>query len=129
MNTPNNNHKITVSCPSGHHVRGGSDLVGKRVKCPKCEAAFVFAPAIPGDSEPATPRTSTLTESGVMRILGDMSPLPAPPENYEAATKACSRCSVRIKESLSVCPHCNCYIGMMPTFLRNMFGENKSARN
>lgn len=129
--------KLTVACPQGHRVRGGVRLVGKSVKCPKCAEAFVFAPTglqtnvneinrlnspkNPERSKKESPSNHSVTESSVMRILGDATELPPPPEKKSGkAMRPCSRCNVSIAQSLTVCPHCDCYVSAMPTFFKNM---------
>ena len=74
MNKLQPENTITVSCPSGHRLRGGFEMFGKNVKCPRCQAAFVFAPAKANDSD-----HRAVTDTGVMRILGDMPQVTAPP--------------------------------------------------
>ncbi|MFK8114722.1 MAG: hypothetical protein AB8B91_21150 [Rubripirellula sp.] len=116
--------KLSVSCPAGHHLRGGVELMGKRVKCPRCQAAFVFAPTRPPE---AKPEPKSVTESGVMRILGDMSPLPPSPKARAVSTRPCTRCGVAINETLSVCPHCACYVGALPKFMQQMTDQTRDS--
>lgn len=159
MTQPNADTKISVSCPSGHRLRGGSELVGKQVRCPKCSTAFVFAPTAsasettrPHDSrsvtdtgvmrilgdmpkpvdapKQASPKIRSMTDTGVMRILGDESDLPSKPEQKAASPlRPCKRCGIAIQDSLAVCPHCSCYIGVMPTFLQQMTSGVNSNSN
>ena len=89
------NTKITVSCPSGHRLRGGPDLIGKMVKCPRCQWQFIFAP-------------ETKREEAV-------------------SMRPCPRCHVSIPESVAVCDHCNCYVGVLPSFMREMVDSSRSA--
>ncbi|MGI9474858.1 MAG: hypothetical protein ACR2NZ_25230 [Rubripirellula sp.] len=124
MNQSKLETKITVACPSGHRLRGDATLEGKTVKCPKCASDFVFASA--GQRKSAS--EAAVTDTGVMRILGDMGSLPPAPERVGASTRPCTRCGVAISESLAVCNHCNCYIGVMPTFLKQM-NSPQSQRN
>ena len=114
MSHLDNQTKITMSCPSGHRVRGGANLVGHTVRCPKCQAEFVFGEKTP----PAEPKE--VTDTGVMRILGEMSDSDMPAQGGEVALRPCSRCGVAIPESLTVCSHCNCYVGVMPSFMKQI---------
>lgn len=92
MHEPQPTSKITHLCPSGHRLSGGAELVGKTVKCPRCGAAFVFAPS--AEAPPTSPSAPVnddrrVTDTRVMRILGDhpsppVSSEPAPPVNAEA---------------------------------------------
>lgn len=114
MSQVDNQTKITMSCPACHRVRGGANLVGHTVRCPKCQAEFVFAPARP------EPDSRKVTDTGVMRILGDMSDSGMPVQGGEVPLRPCSRCGVAIPESLTVCSHCNCYVGVMPSFMKQI---------
>ncbi len=173
MNTPPN-AKITVFCPAGHRLRGGTELVGKQVRCPRCETQFVFAPTAsaeslttPSNSPQPSPR-SAVTESRVMAILGEMqqstssapgqpnSPqrLPRPtvtesrvmailgemqkstasaPDQPEPSqlepSRPCVKCDGAVSESLSVCPHCNAYVGLMPMFMRELRHSDGQSPN
>ena len=117
---------MVMACPSGHRVRGGIELAGQTVRCPKCRAQFVFAP------RPATPSAggdpNEVTDTGVMRILGDMEVSPKPEASPEVAHRPCSRCGVAIPETLSVCSHCNCYVGVMPTFMKQITGNSTQSQ-
>jgi hypothetical protein len=154
MNKPQPENRITVNCPSGHRLRGGPEMLGKNVQCPRCHTSFVFAatksngsdhrvitdtgvmrilgdmPQLPAPPPPSQTDNHAVTDTGVMRILGDVSDLPTPSkQSTEAALRPCSRCGVAIQEALAVCPHCNCYIGIMPSFLQKMTGNPKTSRN
>ena len=105
---------ITLSCPNGHRLRGAATLVGKTVKCPRCRAVFAIT----------APAPSTVTDTGVMRILGEV-PIPTEPtlnlNNVE--TQPCPRCGVAIDSGVTVCKHCNCYIGVLPSFMTDMLSR------
>ncbi|QDT12599.1 hypothetical protein [Planctomycetes bacterium K23_9] len=106
-------NKITCACPSGHKVRGEASLCGEKVICPRCKRVFVFGHR---DDQP-----SRVSDTGVMRILGDM-PAPLPPAGADDSpeTKPCGRCNIAIDASASVCKHCNSYVGVMPRFMRSL---------
>lgn len=114
---------IMVTCPNGHKLSGTSEMVGHRVRCPKCSAKF----------ELNLPPKKTLTETGVMRILGKADPLPSslvPPSEENPIPRnqqrRCPRCHQTISIHANVCEHCKCYAGVMPTFLSQMIAEGKS---
>ena len=66
------NETIVVKCPTGHRLRGSVSLIGKQVACPECQTRF----------EIGQPKKQSVTESGVMRILGDgPGELPPPPKH------------------------------------------------
>lgn len=113
--------QITMCCPSGHRVRGGTELLGRSVRCPKCQTPFVFAAEKPRPAPAVRPHP--MSDTGVMRILGDMSVSSLTQMDSEVAFRPCSRCGVTIPETMAVCSHCNCYVGVMPTFMKQMSGN------
>ena len=116
--------KITVACPAGHRLRGDAKLIGKTVKCPKCSAEFIFA----SKREQSGKENSTVTDTGVMRILGDLSSLPPMPTRHVMKTRPCTRCGCSISEALAVCNHCNCYVGVMPSYMKQI-GQSENQSN
>ncbi len=112
--------KIKSCCPAGHPVRGDVAMAGQKVRCPRCDVSFVFAP--PERAVVVSSPKAGVTESSVMRILGDADPSPSTPEfsPVQARTRSCPKCSVSILESVAVCRHCKCYVGAMPTFMREL---------
>jgi hypothetical protein len=114
--------RITMACPSGHRVRGGVELIGRTVKCPKCQSQFEFRDPNVRVDQPVESRK--VTDTSVMRILGEMgSEADLMPSDHEVALRPCTRCGVAIPESLTVCSHCNCYVGVMPSFMKQMTGN------
>ncbi len=109
---------IATLCPNGHHLTGPASLVGHKVRCSKCGTKF----------ELSLPPKKSLTETGVLRLLGDVDPLPTPPEQPEVpkSKKTCQRCHQVISVHANVCEHCKCYVGAMPNFLTQMIAEGKS---
>jgi hypothetical protein len=109
---------ITLSCPSGHRLRGDASFIGKKVKCPRCQAAFVIS----------APKEKQVTDTAVMRILGD---LPVrqelPRTDPEPERRPCPRCDVSISQDAQVCQHCNCYVGVMPRFMTEMFDDRQAG--
>lgn len=66
-------------------------------------------------SEPANASRDPLSDSGVMRLLGDHRPAIREPANLtgpkvETPTKCCPRCRERLIASAKVCVHCNLYL-------------------
>ncbi len=121
-NTPNT--KITDACPSGHRVRGDIRLAGKSVRCPKCRKEFVFAPLKPSAAD-----SNVVTDTSVMRILGESPEIPPMPERKPDSTKSCPRCNVSISANASVCNHCNTYVGVMPRFMRQIAAGDSGTMN
>lgn len=103
-------------------------MVGKPVRCPKCHEHFIFAPTAPSRSGQSTGSEQPVTDTGVMRILGDM-PAPQPTTKNEVAARPCSRCGNAIPETTAVCSHCNCYVGVLPTFLQALAHEGQTERS
>jgi len=104
---------IYVECEFGHRSKADMKLAGKTLPCPKCQGP-VYVPQ-PKD---------TLSDTGVMRILSDhpIGPVPTP-EVFSTSTlpsRPCPRCQVRVDERRSMCPHCECYIGALPSFLEKL---------
>jgi uncharacterized C2H2 Zn-finger protein len=122
MNDNTANSKITVSCPAGHRLRGDIQMAGNTVRCPKCSVEFVFAPL---KSDAAVNRA--VTDTGVMRILGDSPELPPIPEKKMATDRPCPRCGILMSINASVCKHCNCYVGVMPRFMQDLLSKDSDA--
>ncbi|WP_182867295.1 hypothetical protein [Stieleria mannarensis] len=104
------NERITCRCPRGHKLRGGTNLIGETVRCPRCSEKFVFGYQVRKD----------VTDTAVVRILGDGPATPTPPAKREPKLRPCSRCGVAISAAASVCKHCNCYVGILPDFLSKL---------
>lgn len=102
--------QITVACPTGHRLRGDSELLGQTIRCPKCAARFVFA----------APETRSVTDTGVMRILGEMEAPPSPPEKTERTNRPCPTCGKPVSRIATVCASCRHYVGPMPMFLQQL---------
>ena len=117
------NTKIIDCCPSGHRVRGDISLSGNTVRCPRCQSEFVFAPMKPK----AGATNSAVTDTGVMRILGDTPDVPQMPERKEVTSKVCPRCQLSISANSTVCDHCNCYVGVMPRFMSQLTGGDSGT--
>lgn len=133
MNEPSSESKITVCCPSGHRLRGDSSFVGKTVKCPRCQVEFVFAPTPASNSHsalrPAVVENRQVTDTGVMRILGDLAPASLQQDEEAVETRPCQRCGTAVPENLAVCSYCNCYVGVMPAYMQRLSGNRPVERN
>ncbi len=133
MHKSTTDSKITVCCPSGHRLRGDQKFLGKTVKCPKCQVQFVFAPT-PSSHAKSSLRASVvdnrqITDTGVMRILGDMGELvSAAGDQQSVETRPCSRCGTAVPENLAVCSYCNCYVGVMPAYMQRL-NANRSVEH
>ena len=109
---------MSCKCPRGHKLRGGIDLIGKTVRCPRCSEKFVFGYYV----------RENVSDTAVVRILGD-GPAAMPEPQKDPTTRICSRCGVATSAKLSVCQHCNCYVGMMPHFLTHLSDHNQANSN
>lgn len=111
---------IAIQCPNGHRLTGPAELVGRKVRCSKCQTTFQLE----------LPRKASLTESSVVRLLGDVEPpaAPAPDDDVQSrkSRKICQRCHHAISVHANVCEHCKCYVGALPNFLTQMIAEGKS---
>ncbi|MGB0597806.1 MAG: hypothetical protein ACPGLY_14050 [Rubripirellula sp.] len=124
--------KAIVQCPSGHRLRGGAKLIGKIVKCPKCEVEFTFA-----EPKPLRPPTASaaacnreITDTGVMRILNEMGELARvniEPDSVES--RPCTRCGTSVPENIAVCSYCNCYVGILPSYMQRLSGDRSAEQN
>lgn len=107
--------RMKVACQNGHRHTALRSVYGTTRPCLKC-GANVEIPR--GKME--TGRTA-LTDCDILRILGKQTPLPPPPvAPHPPKTGPCPRCSARISKSANVCQHCQCYVGVMPDFLKRL---------
>ncbi|MDA9858391.1 hypothetical protein N9D23_09735 [Rubripirellula sp.] len=124
--------KVTVQCPSGHRLRGDTKLIGKIVKCPKCAVEFTFAEQKPTRPPAASPAASNreITDTGVMRILNEMGELARvniEPDSVES--RPCTRCGTSVPENIAVCSYCNCYVGILPSYMQRLSGDRSVEQN
>lgn len=110
--------KMTCKCSLGHKLRGSVDLIGKTVRCPRCNDKFVFGYEV----------RESVSDTAVMRILGE-GPAPLPTPKAEMQTRPCKRCGVGISSKTSVCGHCNCYNGLLPDFFAKLGGRSRPSTN
>lgn len=107
--------RIEIACENGHRLNAGHQSQGKTLPCPKCGVAV----KVPQHAFESTP--DPLSDTGVMRILGASTSFSAEPMVTAAAPlRACPRCEAGIPLSSSVCEHCQCYLGSMPDFMKDM---------
>ncbi|GAA4460134.1 ATP-binding protein [Novipirellula rosea] len=101
---------VHVQCHAGHRLKAGTHLRGRTLPCPKCRAEVV----VPQPKD-------TLSDTGVMRILGDLAPLSEPPvAKQQPPQRPCPRCSLEVSVDLSVCNHCQCFIGIVPDYMKQI---------
>ncbi len=98
---------IEFCCPQGHKVKAKAPLAGKMVRCPACKSVMLV---------PERPRNflkprEELTQSGVLRILGDAPPSPPMPEPSKQTHRNCPRCKKSLRVSQTICDHCQLYVG------------------
>ncbi|KAA5545241.1 hypothetical protein FYK55_06140 [Roseiconus nitratireducens] len=115
----NRDEQMTCQCPNGHKLRGNVELIGKTIRCPRCSETFVFGYQV----------RPSVTDTAVMRILGDGPGAmgPAQEETPQPRLRPCKRCGVSISATVSVCKHCNCYVGMLPDYLAQMHPPSNAA--
>ena len=111
--------QLTCKCPRGHKVRGKPSLIGKNVRCPCCGEKFVFGYFI----------RERVSDTAVVRLLGDAPKLPPAPEKLHAETRTCERCGIAVSKKASVCEHCNCYIGNLPDYYGKLSGIGTTTSN
>ena len=113
--------RILCKCPHGHRLRGGVDLIGKSVRCPRCNEKFVFGYQI----------HESISDTAVMRILGD-APASTDPESHvepQSGLKTCYSCGGPVSEAASVCKSCRNSIGVLPDFFSQLRGGSDSSVN
>ncbi|MEO1619034.1 MAG: hypothetical protein AAFV88_24495 [Planctomycetota bacterium] len=111
--------QITCKCPRGHKLKGKPNLIGKSVRCPRCREKFVFGYQI----------REQVTDTAVVRLLGDAPAIPPAPKKTGADLRSCTRCGVAISKKTSVCEHCRCYVGHMPDFFDKLSNLSESSHN
>jgi hypothetical protein len=100
-------------------LRGKAELIGKTIRCPRCSETFVFGYQI----------REEVTDTAVVRMLGDAPPPPpSPGASRQPATRPCARCGVAISVKVSVCEHCQCFVGHLPDYLAGM-DDSEVSRN
>ncbi len=110
---------ITLTGPNGHRLRADASFVGKTVKCPRCAVTFVIS---------ASQEDVAVSDSAVMRILGDGPAAPVPPTDLnEMQTRPCPRCGMAIAPDTAVCDHCHCYLGLMPSYMNSMTSDRQTG--
>ncbi|MEL7267466.1 MAG: hypothetical protein AAFP69_22020, partial [Planctomycetota bacterium] len=105
---------LIVHCSSGHRIRAGNALRGQTLPCPKCGGAV----RVPMASESSDP----LSDTGIMRILGDLPPLPQQAtsriDDNQPTAHVCPRCGTANPPTAAICRNCNCYTGSLPNLQR-----------
>ncbi len=115
--------RIEVACDNGHRLKARRTLCGTTRPCPKCGVNVKIAmPPIERSPDP-------LSDTGVMRIIGEQDIRLNP--STQAPTpqiRACPRCEAGISMTANVCRHCQCYVGVIPDFLKRLcFGNDVQA--
>lgn len=101
-------------CPEGHKIKAKQELAGKSGKCPRCNTPILVPEAATADASHLLPQTrAAITESGVMRILGDAAPPPPMPEPSQQAKRSCPRCRKQLPQTMTVCDQCQLYVGLL----------------
>ena len=102
---------LTVSCPQGHQLLAKPKSIGMTLPCPVCLSMVAIEPD----------RRDELSDTGVMRILGDFTPPVEPVLACELPPlRNCPICSLEVPDTSPVCQHCHCYVGPSPDYLRTM---------
>lgn len=132
---------LEVTCSQGHLLRAPQRAIGKTLPCPICRVMVTVKPrqsmsesgalrimneriaeiAAKHQAIAAPATRDGLSDTGVMRILGDCLPPVAPPETVENhSSRPCPKCSHNVPESMSVCKNCSCYLGPSPDYFREI---------
>lgn len=78
--------------------------------------AFITQPSLTG-----TRQRDPLSDTGVMRILGDYPP-PADPQTISDVSKQrnCPACARFVADTSTQCEHCMAYVGPSPDYLKSL---------
>jgi len=115
--------ELICRCPNGHRVRVTEKHQGRRVRCRGCEAIFEAPISREGASSAEPKRGEDLTESAVLRILGEFDPSETlRPTSLRVEPFAmrsdrghpCPRCLAHIEAGLRICPACKLYLTQIP---------------
>ncbi|WDQ16886.1 ATP-binding protein [Rhodopirellula sp. P2] len=125
-------NRKSLTCSNGHHLRAAGALAGKTLPCPRCGVAVTipWEDAFTVPEQP--PQRDSLSDTGVMRILGEAS-MPVqqsetqPSDPSTGSHRPCPRCEHLVSDQSTVCPKCSCYMGVLPQFLRALLPKNMSA--
>ncbi len=101
---------ILFRCPRGHKIRARAELAGRNGKCPRCGVELTF-PELPRPNGLEV-RRDALTESALMRLLGEASQPPPPPPPNRTPKRYCPRCRHVVSTSATVCGNCKLYVGV-----------------
>jgi uncharacterized protein (DUF983 family) len=114
--------QIHFKCPNGHKVKAPLEAGGKLGRCPQCASVTL----VPEPIAQLIKRRVSMTESAVLRVLGDAPPLPPIPDRLQhVAPRNCPRCNRSLKATATVCEHCQLYVGLhSPTDTRAKLGES-----
>lgn len=105
--------RMLCKCPHGHKLRGGVDLIGKSVRCPRCNEKFVFGYQI----------RESISDTAVMRILG------APSQSTDQSSDQCRKCGAEISSETRGCKYCDDSVGQLPDFFSQLKGGSDSSIN
>ncbi len=98
-------------CSHGHRLSAEDRHAGRKAKCPTCGEALIVP-------HPAPP--SPISDSSVMRILGDAEPPPPLPSEEKTLYKRCGRCGAHLHMAAKVCEECQTYVAVLDYSLAAM---------
>ncbi len=104
---------ITAECPNRHRVRGDAGWLNRDVRCPHCGAEFTFRRPDAAASEVVAAGgrridKPSVSDTGVMRILGDYSSLPT---SNDGSSRRCPQCAANYPSDVQTCYSCNVPLG------------------
>lgn len=107
--------KLSCECPNGHKLRGPVSLIGRQIECPKCNARLIFGETY----------NNSVSDTAVVRILDSTASVQPSSNDQENESRPCHRCGSLVSSTASVCDHCDCYVGVMPDFMKTMNNESR----
>ncbi|MFG0288797.1 MAG: ATP-binding protein [Rhodopirellula sp. JB044] len=120
----------TITCPQGHQLRASKRVFGKTLPCPVCKQLLtvpLFPPPpsdpVASDAAASEEKKDSLSDTGVMRILGDYVARNEDASDNSLDEKArsirsCPVCDSSLSEAATICKNCKCYVGPTPDFFK-----------
>lgn len=91
---------ILFDCPSGHRLKAQLRFEGTPVTCPACNRHTIV---------PRQHSENAISDSSVVRLLGDYEPVQDLKPAKKESTKSCPRCNTALLPTDRICSKCQMY--------------------
>jgi|GEM_PF-4889894 len=91
---------IYFECSHGHRLKTDRRHAGKPSQCPQCRIPLTVP----------QPQANPITDSGVVRLLGEHHAPAKPSFAALEPEQACPRCGGEIATAARICKHCEVYL-------------------